>query len=245
VTRLSLVLPAYDEADRLPRALAGYLGWLPVDAELVVVDDGSTDGTREITDDAAARDPRVRVLRSDHNHGKGYAVRVGILAAAGELIVFTDADGSYGPAEIERIAGALERAPIAIGVRRAELAAGRLVRRTASRVFNLAMRSVLGLPFDDTQCGLKGFRRDAAAAVFGLARVDGFAFDAEALFLAGRLGLDVLEVPVIADHQPGSKVRLAVDALRMLTDMRRVRRAGARGLYDTEPALPDKDRQAG
>jgi glycosyltransferase involved in cell wall biosynthesis len=253
MTRLSVVLPAFDEADRLPRALTGYLAWLPEDAELVVVDDGSTDGTREITDAAAARDARVRVLHSTRNHGKGYAVRTGILAAAGELIVFTDADGSYGPAEIDRVTAALERAPIAIGVRRAELAAGRLVRRLASRGFNLAMRSLLGLPFDDTQCGLKGFRRDAAAAVFGRARLDGFAFDAEALFLARRLGIEVVEVPVIADHQEGSKVRLAVDALRMLTDMRRVRRAAARGLYDDASQLPGpdpagragKDRQAG
>ncbi|HEV3012479.1 MAG TPA: dolichyl-phosphate beta-glucosyltransferase [Actinomycetota bacterium] len=237
MTRLSLVLPAYDEADRLPRALAAYLGWLPADAELVIVDDGSTDGTREITDGAAARDTRVRVLRSDHNHGKGYAVRVGILAAAGELIVFTDADGSYGPEQLERVVAALDRAPVAIGARLGSQAGtgSPLLRRLASPAFNRVMRLLLGLPFHDTQCGLKGFRRDAAEAVFGRARVDGFAFDAEALLVAQRLAIEVVEVPVTAEDRQGSKVRVGGDALRMLADVWKVRRAAARGVYDETP----------
>jgi hypothetical protein len=113
-----------------------------------------------------------------------------------------------------------------------------MVRRVASRAFSLAQRAVLGLPFADTQCGLKGFRREAAQAIFGRAALDGFAFDAEALFLAGRLGLAVVEVPVRAEERDGSKVRLALDAVRMLREMGQVRRAAARGAYDAAPTLP-------
>ena len=102
----------------------------------------------------------------------------------------------------------------------------------ASRLFNRAIRALLGLPFGDTQCGLKGFRRPAALEVFGRSRLDGFAFDAEVLFLARRLGLTVSEVPVRAEERDGSKVQLVVDALDMLRDVLRVRRWAASGGYD-------------
>jgi glycosyltransferase involved in cell wall biosynthesis len=177
------------------------------------------------------------VLRTAGNHGKGYAVRAGIRAAQGELVVFTDADGSYGPEQVDRVVAALAVAPVAIGARLGEAAgAGPPLRRLASRVFNRAMRLLLGLQFHDTQCGLKGFRREAAEAVFRRARVDGFAFDAEALLLARRLGLEVVEVPVRAEDRAGSRVHLAGDAVRMLADAWAVRRAAARGAYDEAPA---------
>ena len=233
---LSIVLPCFDEADRLPGTLAAYLAHFPPsrsEVELIVVDDGSTDGTSAIADQIAAADPRVRVVRTPHNHGKGYAVRVGVQAAQGELVVFTDADGSYGPDQLERVVAALDRAPVAIGARLGDQpgATSRL-RRLASPVFNRVMRLLLGLPFSDTQCGLKGFRRGAAEAVFQRARVDGFAFDAEALLVARRLGIEVVEVPVTAEDRQGSKVRLRGDALRMLADVWKVRRAAAGGVYD-------------
>jgi hypothetical protein len=185
---LSIVLPCLDEAERLPGTLAAYLAHFPptrAEVELIVVDDGSTDGTTAIADQIAAADPRVRVVRTPHNHGKGYAVRIGIQAAQGELVVFTDADGSYGPEQMERVVAALQRAPVAIGARLgSQPGGGSPLRRLASPVFNRVMRLLLGLPFSDTQCGLKGFRRDAAEALFQRARVDGFAFDAEALLVA-------------------------------------------------------------
>ena len=236
---LSIVLPCLDEAERLPGTLAAYLAHFPPDraeVELVVVDDGSTDGTTAIADQVAAADPRVRVLRTTRNHGKGYAVRTGIRAAQGELVVFTDADGSYGPEQLERVVAALDRAPVAIGARLGGRAgAGSPLRRLASRVFNRVMRLLLGLPFHDTQCGLKGFRRGAAEATFRRARVDGFAFDAEALWIARRLGIEVVEVPVRAEERQGSTVHLGGDALRMVADVWRVRRAAARGVYDETP----------
>ena len=253
---LSIVFPCFNEAGRLPGTLERYLASFPEDSaavEFVVVDDGSTDSTFVVAEKTAAGDPRVRVLRSEPNHGKGFAVRTGVLAAEGTLVVFTDADGSYGPEQVKRLVRALERAPVAIGSRAANTSpevqpapgnpdgpdatdgAGGPVpalRRAASRVFNAAMRLALGLQFQDTQCGLKGFHRDAARALFGRSRLDGFAFDAEILFLAHRLGYEVVEVPMRASDQDGSKVRLAADAVRMLAEVWSVRRAAARGAYD-------------
>jgi dolichyl-phosphate beta-glucosyltransferase len=236
---LSIVLPCFDEAERLPDTLAAFLAHYPPDraeVELLIVDDGSTDQTAAVAAAAAAHDPRIVVLRVPRNHGKGYAVRRGVLAARGELVVFTDADGSYSPAQVDRVVAALDGAPVAIGARLdAEATGGQRLRHLASRVFNLAMRLALGLSFRDTQCGLKGFRRAAAQAVFCRARLDGFAFDAEALLLADRLGLQVVEVPVSAEQRSGSKVRLLGDAVRMLADVWRVRRAAAAGAYDDTP----------
>jgi glycosyltransferase involved in cell wall biosynthesis len=233
---LSIVLPCLDEAERLPATLRAYLAHYPpgrAEVELLVVDDGSTDGTSAVADRAAVADQRVRVLRTTRNHGKGYAVRAGIRAAQGELVVFTDADGSYGPEQVDLVVAALAGAPVAIGARLGgQAGTGRPLRRLASRVFNRAMRLLLGLPFHDTQCGLKGFRQEAAAAIFRRARVDGFAFDAEMLLLARHLGLQVVEVPVRAAERPGSRVHLGGDALRMLLDVWAVRRAARRGAYE-------------
>jgi dolichyl-phosphate beta-glucosyltransferase len=248
-TGLSLIFPCYNEAERLPQTLAAYLARLsrePGAVEVLVVDDGSTDETFAVARAVAAGDHRVRVIRSQPNHGKGFGVRTGVLEAEGELIVFTDADGSYGPGEVARVTAALAEAPVAIGSRPVGWATGPPARRLASRLFNRAIRAVLGLPFGDTQCGLKGFRRQAALEVFGRARLDGFAFDAEVLFLARRLGLVVSEVPVRAEERDGSKVQLVVDALGMLRDVLQVRRWAVNGGYDRAiSVVPDPSPASG
>jgi glycosyltransferase involved in cell wall biosynthesis len=248
-TALSLVFPCYNEAERLPQTLTTYLAALPRQpgaVELLVVDDGSTDQTFAVAQAIAAQDARVRVIRSQPNHGKGHGVRTGVLQANGALIVFTDADGSYGPGEVARVAAALADAPVAIGSRPAGWATGPPARRLASRLFNRAIQALLGLPFGDTQCGLKGFRRHAALELFGRARLDSFAFDVEVLFLARRLGLAVNEVPVRAEVRDGSKVQLAVDALGMLGDVLRVRRWAVSGGYDRGISMvPDPSPAAG
>jgi glycosyltransferase involved in cell wall biosynthesis len=248
-TALTLILPCYNEAERLPQTLTAYLAQLsrqPGEVEVLVVDDGSTDQTFAVAQAIAAQDDRVRIIRSQPNHGKGFGVRTGMLQATGELLVFTDADGSYGPGEVARVTAALAEAPVAIGSRPAGWATGPPARRLASRLFNWAIRALLGLPFGDTQCGLKGFRRHAALEVFGRARLDGFAFDAEVLFLARRLGLAVTEIPVRAQERDGSKVQLAVDALAMLGDVLRVRRWAVNGGYDRAiSVVPDPSPASG
>jgi dolichyl-phosphate beta-glucosyltransferase len=237
---LTLVFPCYNEAERLPRTLGTYLGRLPPqmphEVEVLVVDDGSTDDTADVAGTVAAGDARVRVIRCQRNRGKGFAVRTGVLAAEGELVVFTDADGSYRPDDVERVVAALADAPVAIGSRDLHVQASSPTRQVASMLFNRVMRTMLDLPFRDTQCGLKGFRRQAALEVFGRARLDGFAFDAEVLYLARHLGLRVAEVGVRADERDGSKVRVAVDALTMLGEALAVRRAAASGAYDRDPS---------
>jgi dolichyl-phosphate beta-glucosyltransferase len=222
-----VILPCYNEAERLPETLQALLAQLsaaPGEVEVLVVDDGSTDATVEVAEAAAAVDGRVRVLSYGPNRGKGFAVRTGMLAAKGERVVFTDADGSYRPSDLDRIVAALEAAPVAIGSRAGE-ASGPVARRAASRVFNLAIRGALGLPFGDTQSGLKGFRRPAAQQIFSQARVDGFAFDVEVLWLACRFGLEVAEVSVQAMERHGSKVQMVADALEMLGQVWAVRQA--------------------
>ena len=242
-TALTLILPCFNEAERLPRTLATFLAELPPrpgEVEVLVVDDGSTDETFAVASAVAAKDARVRVIRTRPNRGKGFGVRTGVLAAQGELVVFTDADGSYGPRDVERVLAALTDAPVAIGSRDAGAATGPFARRLASRQFNHAIQALLRLPFRDTQCGLKGFQRQAALEVFSRARLDGFAFDAEVLVLARRLGLQVTEVDVRAEERDGSKVQLAIDALRMLGDVVTVARWAATGAYDLpDHALPE------
>jgi glycosyltransferase involved in cell wall biosynthesis len=242
MTSLSLILPCYNEAERLPATLAAFLSHLPSTpgtVEVVVVDDGSSDGTAAVADAIAAADPRVRVLRSTPNQGKGFAVRAGMLAAAGELVVFTDADGSYGPDEVDRVVRALAEAPVAIGVRPPATATNRFARSLASQVFNRLLRALLGLPFHDTQCGLKGFHQQAARAVFGRARVDGFAFDVEVLVLARRLGLAVAQVPVQAQQRAGSTVHLLGDSRRMLSEVWALRTTATTDHDEVlEPASP-------
>jgi dolichyl-phosphate beta-glucosyltransferase len=237
---LTVILPCYNEAERLPgtlQALLTHLSDAPGEVEVLVVDDGSTDATATVAEATAAVDRRVRVLSYRPNRGKGFAVRTGMLAARGEVVVFTDADGSYRPSDLDRIVAALDRAPVAIGTR-ADDTSGPVGRRAASRVFNLAIRGALGLPFGDTQSGLKGFQRTAAQQLFGQARVDGFAFDVEVLWLARQLGLEVAEVRVQALERQGSKVQMVADALEMLGEVWTVRQAATNRAYGiVGPAL--------
>jgi dolichyl-phosphate beta-glucosyltransferase len=237
---LSIVIPAYNEERRLPSTLDAVLTWLDdsafADAEVVVVDDGSGDGTAALVEARSAADPRVRLLRNPGNRGKGYAVRHGMLESRGPWILFSDADLSAPIEELPKLLAAAQgrNAAVAIGSRALDRS---LIgvhqsrwRELSGIVFNLLMRVVTGLPFADTQCGFKLYRRDASRQVFERQRLDGFGFDVEDLFIAHRLGLAAVEVPVKWNNVDGTKVGLA-QGLRSFLDLLVIRWNGIRGVY--------------
>lgn len=241
---LSVVVPVWNGAERVASSLCALervLRQLPRAAELVVVDDGSDDEARGVLSAFAGSTP-LRVLRNDRNRGKGYSVARGMLAAAGELRVFIDADLAYPPEEIETVVDALERgSDIAIACR--VLAESRYVmspvffpylftRHLMSRAFNAVVRQLLVPGVLDSQAGLKGFTRAAAEVVFPRLTIPGFGFDVECLYIAARHGLRVSQVPVTFryDDEP-STVRFARDGVRMLADIARIRINGWHGRY--------------
>ncbi|MGH9487389.1 MAG: dolichyl-phosphate beta-glucosyltransferase [Terriglobales bacterium] len=232
VADLSVVIPAYNEARRLPatlNTLSAYFAGQNRAVEVIVVDDGSSDGTGEL-ELPRSRPGGVRwiQLRNQHNRGKGFSVRRGMLAASGERRLFTDADLSAPIEELEKLERALDGgADIAIGSRcRRELIRAHQprLREHAGRVFNCMVRLGLGLPFRDTQCGFKLFRHAAAASVFPRQLSEGWGFDPELLFLARRMGFRIEEVPVVWSHAEGAKIHMLGDSLRMAGDILAIRR---------------------
>jgi len=234
--RWSVVIPAFNEAIRLPRYLediAAYLGSRGEPWEVIVVDDGSTDGTAEVARTGAARYSEVRLLRQPVNGGKGAAVRSGMLAARGAWRLFADADGATPIAELKRLEAALSAgADVAIGSL-AIAAPGVVVRArrhrvAAGRIFN-ALAERLGLAgIHDSQCGFKAFTAAAAADLFSRLATAGFGFDVELLLRARARGWRVVEVAVNWEDQPASKVGVLKDGPRMLWQMLGARRRVAR-----------------
>jgi dolichyl-phosphate beta-glucosyltransferase len=216
IRSISIVVPAYNEQTRLPetiRRIQEYLAgseW--VFHELVIVDDGSTDGTVEVASEFARDNPNVRVLRNPGNRGKGYSVRHGMMEARGEWRLFTDADLSAPIEEIEKLWAAMERdgSEVAIGSRALDRSLIGVhqpgMRESAGRVFNAVMRAVVGLPIADTQCGFKLFQGGASREVFSRQKLERFGFDVEILFIAKKCGYRISEVPVRWNHMEGSKV---------------------------------------
>ncbi|REE98703.1 dolichyl-phosphate beta-glucosyltransferase [Thermomonospora umbrina] len=225
---LSVVVPVYNERSRLGatlEAIRGHLTEQPGWWELIVVDDGSTDGSARLVE--ALADPRVLLVRSPRNRGKGHAVRAGVRASRGRLVLFSDADLATPIEELARLRGRLDQGfSAAIGSRAYPGARGRVrehpVRRVLGRLGNLVIRAVLVPGIADTQCGFKLFDGDRARQVFAVARIDGWAFDAEILHLFLRRGWSVAEVPVRWTHREGSKLR-PFDYLEVLADVFRVR----------------------
>jgi len=248
---LSVVVPAYNEEKRLPGTLAricAYLGQQPYLAEVLVVDDGSADGTVAAARAALSAPPTnltCRVIENDHR-GKGYTVRTGMLAAAGRFILFSDADLATPIEEVGRFLPYLENNyDVVIGSREG-LGAQRLAepwyRHFMGRVFNLLVRIIAGTHYQDTQCGFKAFRKEVAHDLFGRLRLYGAdakvltgsavtAFDVEVLFLAGRRGYRVQEVPVSWHFGENTKVNPLRDSIRNFQDVVRVRLNAWRGVY--------------
>lgn len=236
---LSIVIPARNEERRLPRSLeriADYVDAHQLDAELIVVSDCSTDGTIACAQRFTPRFRRLTVLETAPGyHGKGGAVRTGVLAARGEIVLFTDADLSAPIEEADKLFAALEAHEVAIGSRAVnrELIEDHQsrVRELAGIVFNRAVQWITGLRLVDTQCGFKAFRRAPTRIAFEQQRIMGFGFDPEVLFLARRHGLRIAEIPVRWSHDPDTKVRVLRDGLGMVVDLLRIRSNALRGRY--------------
>jgi glycosyltransferase involved in cell wall biosynthesis len=232
---ISIVIPAYNEEKRLPATLVKlreYLASAHWDfAEVLVVDDGSRDGTVNVAEKAG-----VRVLRNPGNRGKGYTVKHGMLEARGNWVLYTDADLSAPIGEVEKLWRAVEdgKAQVAIGSRALDRSLVGVhqpkLREMVGRMFNLTMRMVTGLPFRDTQCGFKLFEKRAAKEIFSRQQLDGFGFDVEVLYIARWLQYRAIEVPVRWDNVEGTKVSLMLGA-KAYADLLKVRANGARGLY--------------
>jgi dolichyl-phosphate beta-glucosyltransferase len=229
----SLVIPAYNERNRIEACLRSVAEWVRSrpggwDWEVVLVDDGSTDGTKGIATALADKlGLPLEIRRHDRNMGKGCALRKGVLASTGDPVLISDVDLSTPLTEWVKLAERLPTHPVAIGSRALEENLVRrkqpLYRRLLGKAGNLLVRMFAVPGIRDTQCGFKLFRGEAARELFREARVDGFAYDMEILFLARRHGLAIAEVPVLWFNSPESKVSLFRDALPTLWDLLRLR----------------------
>jgi len=236
---LSIIVPAYNEARRLPGTLPRvieYASRLDEAVEIIVVDDGSTDGTGDVAASVGQVCGLVTVLRSDQNRGKGAAVRRGMLAARRGHVLFTDVDLSTPIGETSKLRAALDSgADVAIGSRRLAESDVQVhqpwLRELAGRTFSRLVSLLLLPGIRDSQCGFKAFRRSTARELFGQQRLEGFGFDAEVLWLARRLGYRVVEVPIVWRDDRRSNVRLLRDSGGMLLDLGRIRLNGWAGRY--------------
>lgn len=238
--KLSIVIPAYNEGSRIGTALERVLrtvaerGW---EAEVLVVDDGSTDETPQIVEGWMARSERLHLIQNGSNRGKGYSVRNGLLQAAGDVVMFTDADLSAPMVEAERLLAAIsEGADVAIGSRwmdrERQTIEQPMYRQIFGRCFNWITRRVMDLPFKDTQCGFKAFKREAAQVIFRLQTIERWGFDPEILFIARKLKYEIREVPVTWGHDERSRLSYVKDGMKMLEEMAIVRRNSVKGRYD-------------
>lgn len=228
---LSVVVPCFNEDQRLPRTvetIEGFLNARHIDHELILVDDGSADGTRQVMDAAAARHPSVHIEALDRNRGKGRALAVGVAAAKGDEILLTDADLSTPIEELDKLQGALDGgAGVAIASRavrgsRVELSQP-VYRVLMGKAFNLIVQAVLLPGIWDTQCGFKLFRADVAKRVFAGLSTDGFGYDPEVLYRARRQGVKIAEVPVVWRNSAETKVSPLRSSIDMFKHVIRVR----------------------
>jgi dolichyl-phosphate beta-glucosyltransferase len=238
---LSIVIPAFNEQDRLERTVRSYLSYFRrrgTQVEAVVVDDGSLDGTAALVERLGGEFDELRLIRLAENQGKGFAVRSGVVNARGARVLFADADGATPVEEIERLESAIAAgADVAIGSRALRSTSvrvsTRIHRRIVGRAFHLLVRCCGVDGVADTQCGFKLFRGPVAQLLFSRMRMTGFSFDVELLVMARLTGYRVAEVPVNWAHQPGSRVNLMTDSARMAWDLVRINASRMRGDYRT------------
>jgi dolichyl-phosphate beta-glucosyltransferase len=235
----SIILPAYNESARISGTLdkilahAAQRGW---SVEVIVVNDGSSDDTAAIVREYASQHAVLRLLENPGNRGKGFSVRHGMLHARGDILLFSDADLSSPIEEADKLFAAIAQgADIAIGSRwvdrSLQIRRQPLHRRIFGRIFNLALRIILGLQYKDTQCGFKAFTRRSAQAVFPLQKIERWGFDPELLYLARKFGFTVSEVPVAWSHREGTRIHPLRDGIRMFGELLRVRWYALKGNY--------------
>jgi glycosyltransferase involved in cell wall biosynthesis len=245
MTTYSIVIPAYNESSRLRASLKQVLEFLARqnwDAEVVVVNDGSTDDTADIVREFATRSGAIRLVENPGNRGKGYSVRSGVLHATGDLILFADADMSSPISEATKLFAALQQGTdVAIGSRWLDPSSmterQSIFRQFAGRMFNVFNRVVLGLHFKDTQCGMKAFTRTAALDVFPRQTIERWGFDPEILFIARKRGYRIVELPVEWAHDDRSKINPLLDGLKMCSEMLRIRWNSLTGVYAHQQAI--------
>jgi glycosyltransferase involved in cell wall biosynthesis len=235
---LSIIVPAYNEELRLPATLeriAAYLQSCGREAEVLVVDDGSKDRTATVAESFRSKILALRVISNGVNRGKGYSVRHGIQEACGRVALFTDADLSAPIEEAGKLIDALETADVAIGSRAMDRSLISVhespFREFAGIIFNKIVRIILWLPFVDTQCGFKAFRRERCGIIFEQQTIERFGFDPELLYLARRHGLRAAEIPVRWGHSPATKVSMLHDSIRMFIDVFTIRWNSLKGRY--------------
>ncbi|HEY6268467.1 MAG TPA: dolichyl-phosphate beta-glucosyltransferase [Candidatus Acidoferrum sp.] len=235
---LSIIIPSYNEEARLPETLeriAAYLSESGRNAEVLVVDDGSKDGTAAVAEYFRVKIPTLRVVSNGVNRGKGYSVRHGMQEARGRIALFTDADLSAPIEEAGKLIDALETNDVAIGSRAMDRSLITVresrFREFAGIIFNKIVRIILWLPFVDTQCGFKVFRRERCSVIFEQQTIERFGFDPELLYLARHHGLRVVEIPVRWGHSAATKVSMLHDSIQMFIDVFTIRWNSVTGRY--------------
>jgi dolichyl-phosphate beta-glucosyltransferase len=243
--QLSIVIPAFNEQRRIVPALKKIRHFLKeekMEAEILVVNDGSTDDTAAVVREvmpAFGSGVRLEMLENAANRGKGYSVRRGMLESRGRWALFTDSDLSTPIDEYRKLAAPLQAGKAAVAFGSRALPESQIqkrqswLRESCGRTFNLLVRMLVGLPFKDTQCGFKLFTREAVEAIFPLQTIDGFGFDVEILYIALKLGFRAVEVPVVWNHSEDTRVNLTSGA-RAFLDILRVRYLDHRGVCDDE-----------
>jgi len=241
---ISIIVPAYEEEVRLGdsvRRILAYIEREKLSAELIVVDDGSKDKTFEIAETAARAFPDLstKVIRYETNRGKGYAVKTGLLAAAADIAVFSDADLSTPIEELPKLIEPIQNGEfdVTFGSRaldRSLIGTHQPWRREqGGKVMNLIIKTMSGLPFADTQCGFKAFNMTKFRPLLDVMQIDRFGFDVEFLYVAAHHQLHLKEIPVRWNNVEGSKVSVFRDSRRMITELNQIRRNAQRGVYDT------------
>lgn len=230
--KVSLVIPMYNENSIIDEAIESFYSFMKSkfeDFELIFVSDGSSDGCGNAVLMASKDDDRIKLVSYTPNRGKGYAVRTGILSAEGDIIIFTDCDNAYGTDAVGRLADMLSSSDrdIIVGSRnigKDGYEGYTFIRKLASKTYIKIIAVAAGFKLTDSQCGIKGFKRDAAKKIFSNCEVDRWAFDLEAIMIANKLGYKIGEIPVKIINHRESKINVMSDALKMLKDVRKMKK---------------------